>query len=427
LIVRWFPTLESISHIESGDTMNESHTARNGSGRRAAFRAGAALLATVIALAGIGSAAAATPPHRTETTATGDPYRARLQGALDDLRELGVVGAQGRVSVGHRDTVARSGLADRYAGRPMPVNGHFRIGSNTKTFVAVVVLQLVGEGKLSLEDTVDRWLPGVVSGNGNDGARITIRNLLQHTSGLYNYTQDLPALGSADDFDRHRYDHYDLADLAALAMRHPPVFAPGARWEYSNTGYVLAAMVVERVTGQSWAAQVRSRILIPLGLRDTSYPYDRPVLPRPHARSYQQFQPGGPLVDVSVFNPTAPSAAGGMESTAADLVRFWRGLQRGELLRPAQLAEMRRTVLADSLQDVLPGLRYGLGVFWVPSQCGGYWGHPGDVPGTSTVNAVTARGDRAVVIYRNTGLADPAAGNALDERAFRLMDEVICG
>jgi len=132
-------------------------------------------------------------------------------------------------------------------------------------------------------------------------------------------------------------------------------------------------------------------------------------------------------MDVTAFNPTAAGAAGGLVSTTADLSRFWRALQRGELLRPAQQAEMHRTVLADSMQDFLPGLRYGLGIFWLPNRCGGFWAHPGDVPGTSTFNGVTAAGDRAVVIYRTTGLADPGAGDALDARAVQLVDDVLCG
>jgi D-alanyl-D-alanine carboxypeptidase len=378
-------------------------------------RIGAAALAGVLAVTSAGAPAVAAGSQRSE-----------LQAALDDLTGLGVVGAQGEISAGGRDVVARSGVADRRTGSPMPFDGHFRIGSNTKTFVSVVVLQLAGEGRLSLDDTVERWLPGVVAGNGNDGRRVTVRNLLQHTSGLYNYTQDLAALASAEAYPEHRLDHYDAADLVAIAMKHPPSFAAGAGWEYSNTNYILAGMVVERVTGRPWQAEVRSRILRPLGLRDTSYPGDRPTLARPHARAYQQFGPDAPLVDVTTFNPTAADAAGGMVSTTRDLTRFWRALQRGELLRPAQMAQMHRTVLADDLQEMKPGIRYGLGIFWVPNDCGGFWGHPGDVPGMSTFNGVGPAGDRAVVVYRNTGLADEAAGAAADLRAVRLVDSVIC-
>lgn len=114
-------------------------------------------------------------------------------------------------------------------------------------------------------------------------------------------------------------------------------------------------------------------------------------------------------------------------STTADLNRFWRALQDGRLLRPAQQAELHRTVLAETYQDVRRGLRYGLGIFEVPTACGRYWGHPGDVPGTSTFNGVDDAGRTAVVVYRTTGLADPVKGGAMDARVMRLVDDVMCG
>jgi D-alanyl-D-alanine carboxypeptidase len=350
-------------------------------------------------------------------------YSPPLQSTVDQWHSLGAVGAQGEVSSGRRDSVARSGVADRRTPAPMPLNGHFRIGSTTKTFVAVALLQLIGEGRVSLDDTVDRWLPGVVAGNRNDGRRVTVGQLLQQTSGIPNYTGDLPALASAEAFEHHKLDHYRAADLVALAMRHPAELAPGSHWNYSNTNYILAGMIIERVTGQPWFAQVRKGILGPLGLRDTSYPGDRPTIPRPAARPYEQFAPGGPLVDVGEFNATAAGSAGGLVSTTADLTRFWRALQQGRLLRPAQYAAMHRTVLAETYQGVLPGLRYGLGIFWAPNDCGGFWAHPGDVPGTSTYSAASAGGNRTVVLYRTTTLAEP---KPFDQGAFALTNQVLC-
>ncbi len=386
--------------------------------RRMALRVGTALTAAALAVSTVAApAVAATGPR-------GD--RAELQAGLDDLRDLGMTGVQGKISAGRRDLVAASGVADRRSGRPMPLDGNFRIGSNTKTFVSVVVLQLVGEGRLSLDDSVERRLPGVVAGNGNDGRRVTVRQLLQHTSGLYNYTNDLAALASADAYQEHRFDHYAPADLVSMAMKHAPEFRAGTRWEYSNTNYILAGMVIEKVTGRPWATEVRSRITRPLGLHDTSYPQDEVDLPRPYARAYQQFGPGAPLIDVTEFNPTAAGAAGGMVSSTDDLTRFWRALQRGQLLEPAQMAQMHRTVLADGMQEYLPGIRYGLGIFWAPNDCGGFWAHPGDVVGTSTFNGVTGDGSKAVVLYRTTGLADEAAGEAVDKRVLQVVNDALC-
>ncbi|MEE6308685.1 serine hydrolase domain-containing protein [Plantactinospora veratri] len=350
-----------------------------------------------------------------------------LRVGVTDLHALGIAGVQGLARDGVRDSYARAGTADLATGAPVPRDGYFRIGSNTKTFAAVIVLQLVGEGRLRLDDTVDRWLPGVVAGNGNDGRRITVRQLLQHTSGLYNYTRDLPGLASAEGYARHRFDHHEPEELVALAMAHPPMFAPGTSWDYSNTNYILAGMLIERVTGRSWAAELRDRILRPLRLTETSTPGDRVHLPGPHARGYQQWEPGGPLDDTTLFNTTMAYTAGDLVSTPSDLVRFWQALQQGRLLAPAQLAEMRRTVLAETVQDYLPGARYGLGIMWSPNACGGYWSHGGDVPGMSTINGVTTDGRRAIVLSLTTQLAGDEAATAVLRRADGIVAEALCG
>ncbi|MEV4824358.1 serine hydrolase domain-containing protein [Micromonospora sp. NPDC049274] len=378
----------------------------------------AAVLATTVGPAA-GSAAPPTPDHLSTATV--------LQEGLDELHGLGVSGTQGLVRDGGQVTVARSGVADLDTGAPMPVDGYFRIGSTTKTFVSVVVLQLVGEGRIRLDDPIERWLPGVVTGTGNDGRHVSVRQLLQHTSGLYDATGDLAALRSADEFLTHRFDHYTEAQQVATAMRHAPLFAAGTGWSYSNTNYLLAGMLVERVTGHRWDTEVRSRILLPLRLTHTFYPGDRPTLPQPHADGYRQFAPGGPLVDTTVFNPTVTASAGGLVSTPTDLSRFWQAVGHGQLLRPAQLAELRRTVLADGFQGIRPGIRYGLGVMWIPNRCGGSWAHVGSMPGMSTLAAVSPDGRRSTVLYLATELADPGPAVAVIQRQMTLLDDLICG
>jgi hypothetical protein len=136
----------------------------------------------------------------------------------------------------------RRGIADLRTGAAVPFDGYFRAASNTKTFIAVVVLQLVGEGRLTLEDTVERWLPGVVFGNGNDGRQITVTNLLQHTSGIFNRASAIPSLQSPEGYLAHRLDQFDAADLVAIAMQHPPDFAHGTHWGCSTTNYVLLGL-----------------------------------------------------------------------------------------------------------------------------------------------------------------------------------------
>jgi len=375
------------------------------------------------ALAAIVVAGSAVPAAATGSNGDGR----RLQIAVDDLHRLGIAGVQGLARVDGVSTRARAGVGDLERGTPVPLDGYFRMGSNTKTFVSVVVLQLVGEGKLALDDTVEHWLPGIVAGNGNDGRRITVRQLLQHTSGIYNYTNDLAAFGSYEGYLAHRFDHYDAADLVALAMKHEPGFAPGTQWDYSNTNYILAGMIIEKVTGRPWASEVRARILRPLGLQHTSAPGDRPYVPAPHAKGYQQWAPGGELTDTTLFNPTAADAAGNLITTPTDLARFWQALQRGQLLKPRQIAQLHDTVLADTFQDFIPGARYGLGIMFIPNRCGGYWSHGGDVPGMSTANGVSADGNRVAVLSLTTQLADENADLTVRRRTFQLMDDVICG
>ncbi|MEH0928912.1 serine hydrolase domain-containing protein [Micromonospora sp. CPCC 205558] len=378
----------------------------------------AAVLASTVGAAA-GSAAPSTPDRRSTATV--------LQRGLDELHGLGVSGTQGLVRDGSRVTTTRSGVADLDTGAPMPLDGYFRIGSTTKTFVSVVLLQLVGEGRVRLDDPIDRWLPGVVNGNGNDGRHVTVRQVLQHTSGLYDPTGDLAALHSADEFRAHRFDHYTEAQQVASAMRHSPLFDAGTRWSYSNTNYLLAGMLIERLTGHRWHTEVHSRILMPLRLTHTFYPGDRPTLPQPHANGYRQFVPGGPMVDTTVFNPTVTASAGGLVSTPADLTRFWQAVGQGQLLRPGQVAELHQTVLADEFQGIRAGIRYGLGIMWIPNRCGGSWAHVGSMPGMSTLAAVSPDGHRSTVLYLATELADPGPAMAVIERQMTLLDDLLCG
>ena len=367
-----------------------------------------------------GSAAAAT---------RSDELRTVLQADLDALHDDGVVGPLAQVSDGVARIDGRSGVARRGTAEPVAFDSRFRMGSNTKAFVAVVVLQLVDEGKLRLDDTVDRWLPEVVAGNGNDGTKITIRNLLQHTSGIYNYTRDLFAVYTIHDYYATRFRHYDPAQLVALAMAHPPGFAPGTSWSYSNTNYILAGMIIKRVTGHDWGAEVHARIAVPLQLTHTFDPGDQPDLPIPHAEGYSEIAVGEPEVDVTLYNHTWGGAAGSLVTTTSDLTRFWRALQQGALLSPARMAEMHATVPATELQPVIPGLRDGLGIFWTPTRCGGYWNHLGDTFGYSTRNGVDDAGTRAVVLSVNTTVdteGDDARALKLIDDGLTLVEDVMC-
>jgi D-alanyl-D-alanine carboxypeptidase len=358
---------------------------------------------------------------------TPSPARS-LQRDADALRDAGVTGVSVRMETPGGVRTVRSGVGDLRTGRPVPREGYVRIGSTTKTYVATVLLQLVGEGRLSLDDTVERWLPGVVRGEGNDGRRITLRQLLQHTSGLPEYVQDVVPDMSAAGYRKHRGTTYTSEQRVAFAMTHPPSFEPGSGWEYSNTNYILAGMVIEAATGRPWDQEVHVRILRPLRLTHTVTPGNDPFLPRPHARNYQQFEPAGPITDTTLaYLPFDGDADGSILATAADTNRFFSALLRGRLLAPEQLAEMRRTVAVPDRPGEVPGERDGLGLFWTPLSCGGgYWGHSGSSFGTLAWPATTTDGRTTITVAAHSRPADEPTAVRQIQGITDLIDHALC-
>ncbi|WP_327107474.1 serine hydrolase domain-containing protein [Nonomuraea glycinis] len=339
----------------------------------------------------------------------------------------GVTGVQARVTSEGRSMVATAGVADLRTKAPVPPNGYFRIGSSNKTFVATVVLQLVGEGKLALDDTVDRWLPGLIKGRGNDGRKITVRDLLQHTSGIVDDYPYPTAIASSRQYRRHRHDTFTPQQVISRAMRHKPAFAPGKGWLYANTGYATLGLIIEKATARPWHEEVKRRVIEPLGLKHTRWPAGSAELPRPHARGYTVFKTSEGFVDTTRHRDA--DASGGLISTTADLDRFFTALLGGELLRPAELAEMRRTVpVATELRRIWPGARYGLGLVQRPLPCGGtYVGHGGDILGFMTRTGVTADGKRSVVISVSTERFDSAKRILqIDAAVNRLVNRALC-
>ncbi len=339
----------------------------------------------------------------------------RLRQALDRITTSdGAPGALAEVHDRNGRTVITSGVADIRTGAPVPAGSRFRIGSRTKTFVATVVLQLVGEHRVALDAPVERYLPGLIRGHGNDGRTITVRELLQHTSGLPDCVEYLdPAEILADPLA-----HHDAGDLLRLALAHRRVFAPGTSWKYSSTNYIVAGMLISKATGHSYATEIRRRVLRPLGLRSTFVPGDRTEIPGPHPRGY--VAPGGsaPILDVTAFNPSIAGAAGGMISSASDLNRFLDALVHGRLLRPAQLREMMTTRPTSS-----PDRAYGLGLESRILPCGGvYWGHDGDIFGFQTAGGVTLDGRRVTVM----ATLDPGSVEAQDDDMHAAVAAALC-
>jgi D-alanyl-D-alanine carboxypeptidase len=336
---------------------------------------------------GVSSAYAADGPARAAKSAA--PY-GDVRTILQRLTTTdGVPGALAVVSDAHGRTVLTSGVADVATGAPM-ADSRFRIGSMTKMVVATVVLQLVAEHKVDLDAPIERYLPGVVRGNGNDGRDITVRQLLQHTSGLPDYLDDI----TPESILANPLATYSPQDLLNLALAHPPVFAPGTRWNYSNTEYVLAGLLIEAVTGHPYGQEIERRIIEPLGLHDTSVPVDQVDIPGRHPHGYVDLTGTNP-VDVSKFNPSVAYASGAMISSGADMDRFLGALLRGRLLPPKELQAMMTTVPEGDGS----GGAYGLGFQSKPLPCGGqYWGHDGGIFGFETISGATPDGRQVTVM-----------------------------
>lgn len=233
--------------------------------------------------------------------------------------------------------------------------------------LALAVPSLSSVAASAASRPVEQLLPGVVSGTGNDGRTITVRDLLQHTSGLSDYIYDVFPGPSAQTYFANRWRAYQPEELVALALRHGPDFPAGTRWAYSNTNYVLAGMIIEKITGRTWEQQVHDRILRPLRLQHTDTPGTKPFLPHPHAANYQQFALDGPMVDTTIpYRPFDSGADGSMTGTARDLNRFFTALANGRLLRPAEFAAMRPTVAVPQDSGHPAGTRDGLGLFFTP-------------------------------------------------------------
>jgi D-alanyl-D-alanine carboxypeptidase len=270
-----------------------------------------------------------------------------LQSILDATVDDGYIpGVVVSVSVpGYAVWNGASGLAERDGERTMTPDTPVRIASVSKMFTAVVVLQLVEEGKLNLDEPVATWLPERVPG----GEQITVRNLLQHTSGLYDYLEDRRLIGEMQSDTSYEWEPQDLVDYAA---RFPQRGV--GRWDYSSTNYVVLGMLVEQVTGQSLAQNVRGRIFEPLGMQHAaSLPQEPAPAMLAHGYSYEN--------DLTTSSMTFAFGTANLAMTADDLRRFGRGLFAGQLLRPATRDMMLQFVSGRGQYD-MPDLEYGLGV-----------------------------------------------------------------
>lgn len=301
---------------------------------------------------------------------------------------------------------------------PVQPGDHVRVGSNTKVWTGTVILQLVDEGKLSLDDPIAKFRPDVPN-----GANITIRQLLDMRSGLYNYTE-APELNQAMDSDPGRV--YSPDELLAMAFERPPLYPPGQRYTYSNTNFVLLGLVIEKLTGTSVSEQFRRRIFTPLGMTASSLPAASDAsIPDPHPDGYTY---GGNVqtinspvlpadvqaqakagtrapMDVTKDNPSWAWTAGSGISTAADLATFVRAAAGGGLLGPA-IQKQR----LDSIQPTVPGDPSSPGYGLALAKFGPLYGHTGEMPGFNSFMGYDP--DRKITVVVWASMAPAVDGRA---------------
>ncbi|MFI8813340.1 MULTISPECIES: serine hydrolase domain-containing protein [unclassified Streptomyces] len=353
--------------------------------------------------AAMAATAFAVPAQTASDAASAKPGHEATRRAMDAEVEGGIPGITAQVRDTDRVWTSTSGVGNLTTGVPRGKNDRFRIGSITKTFVATVLLQMEAEGRIGLGDTVDLHLRGLVRGNGNDGRKITVRQLLSHTSGLFDYLADeeyLKTYMRGEGFLKHRYDTLPPEKQVGVALSHRPLFPPGDRLSYSNTNYVLAALIIEKVGGRTYEAEVRDRIIKPLRLKDTSHPGNSIHMPRPSSRSYSKLFASDPdrIDDVTSMNGSQGWADGDIISTTGDLNRFYRALLRGKLLPPEQLKAMKTTVPAPGR----PNVSYGLGLTRFRTSCGStVWGHGGGMVGSTSLAVTTGDGRHQLAYNRN--------------------------
>ncbi|MBF7150817.1 serine hydrolase domain-containing protein [Bacillus toyonensis] len=325
--------------------------------------------------------------------------RNSVKEAMWDTLKLGYPGILAKTSEGGKTWGYAAGVADLSTKKPMKTDFRFRIASVTKTFTATVVLQLAGENRLNLDDSIEKWLPGVIQGNGYDGNQITIRQILNHTSGIVEY-----ARSKEIDFFTNTKKSFTAEELVKIGLSMPPEFAPGKGWSYSNTGYVLLGILIEKVTGNSYAEEIENRIIEPLELSNTFLPGNSSVIPgTKHARGYLQPDGASELKDVTYYNPSIGSSAGDMISTADDLNKFFSSLLGGKLLKEQQLKQMLTTVPTGIAETG----GYGLGIYETKLPNGvSIWGHSGGIPGFSTFAGGTLGGKHTLAVNLNNLKAD---------------------
>ncbi|MFH0521521.1 serine hydrolase domain-containing protein [Streptomyces sp. M41] len=358
-------------------------------------------------------------PQRAAATTAAPSARALPKPDVDGLWEVlrtarrqGAPGAMARLEDRGAVYWAATGVADRRTGRTISNSDRFRIGSVTKIFSAVVLLQLADEGKLKLDAPVNRYLPGLLPDD-----RITVRHVLSHRSGLYDYTNDMFAR-TVPGFEAVRSKVFTYRQLVKRSLGKPRTTEPGGAYSYSNTNFVVAGMLIEKLTGRAVRTEYQNRIIKPLELRDTFYVHPGKKIPGRHTRGYlTPDTAGAALVDATEQTVSWAQSAGAVISSTRDLNTFLSALLGGRLTSPAQLAQMQRWVPAGSTQA------YGLGLRRRDLSCGtSVYGHTGAVQGYYSYAFASKDGKRSLA-----AVANASNNGTLHNTMLRTLESAFCG
>jgi D-alanyl-D-alanine carboxypeptidase len=344
-----------------------------------------------------------------------DAFSSADEKALVDIIEKGMaaqrqLGLNVGIWIPGRGTLVRAfGTGDIAANTPMRLDNHVRIASITKTFTGVATLQLIDEGRLKLDDTLSTYVEGV-----DNGDRITIRNLLGMTSGIYDFTSDDKFL---KDFTADPLMAFSPQDVLGILKRHKSDFAPGEKVAYCDTNYILLGMIVEKITGEPVHKTITQKIIEPLGLNRTAFPTG-PAMPGPFAHGYYAGEDGkGEFKDYTATNPAVAWTAGAMISTLDDLRIWTKALVTGTLLKPATHVEQMKfgMIVTKPLH-----VGYGLGI----GDFGGLIGHNGAILGYTTAMFYWPKADATIVLAGNQA---SNSSNATTEIAVQLAEYLFPG
>ncbi|HEX4244542.1 MAG TPA: serine hydrolase domain-containing protein [Acidimicrobiales bacterium] len=375
--------------------------------------------AVLVALVVVGAAGAGC----SSSSSSSPPATSPAQQLTTGLKQLvampgGPVGAIAVVQTKAGARVSTAGVADRATGQPVTDGDFMRLASVAKAYNGAVALSLVQQGKLALSGTIGQLLPGQFPA----WSAITVAQLLQHTSGLPDYTK---SPGFVAQLTADPTATITPPQIVGFVANQPPLFAPGSRYHYSDTDNIVVGLIVEAVTGQSYESELAATVYTPLSLTDTSLP-STTAMGQPTLRGYA-VPKGQPPEDITTaLSPSGAWASGGMVSTPSELNTFMRAYVAGRLFGPTVQHQQLQFVPGSSGPPG-PGVNSaGLAIYRYQTKCGTVFGHTGNFPGYTMFAAATPDGSRSVVVAVNTQLNDKKPVSAAYTALRNVESTAVC-